>query len=149
MKREISTGLLLTLWAMAFVRTVEASTLNDFMGPGYDSQMIQWAAITAVLGGVLRTIFSLQSEKRAVKQVAIEALWDMAKALLAGMLAFVIVQSLRSMAMAIPSEVRFAAVLVAGWSRLAMLEAFEKWIKAKRDAFINGADSRLPPKDAP
>ena len=138
MRREFSTSVLLACWVMLFVRTVEAATLSDFMGIEYSADNVQWAAVTAVLGGGLRTIFSLQSDGRVVRQIAAEAVWDAAKALVAGLLAFVIVQSLRSMDMSIPSEVRFSAVLVAGWSRMATLEWFERFLKDRGKKLMGG-----------
>lgn len=138
MSRAVFTGVLIALWALLFTHTVRAATLAEFMG-GYDSYLLQWAAVTALLGGGLRTIFSLQSDRRIVREISIEATWDALKALTAGLLAFILVQALRSYGWAIPPEVRFAAVLVAGWSRLATLDWLRDWLKARRKQ-VMGAD---------
>lgn len=138
MSRAFFTGVLITLWAMLFAHTVRAATLSEFMGP-YDGQLLQWAAVTALLGGGLRTIFSLQSDKRIVREIMFEATWDALKALVAGLLAFILVQALRSYGWAIPTEVRFAAVLVSGWSRLATIDWLRDWLKARRKQ-VMGAD---------
>lgn len=138
MSRAVFTGALIALWALLFAHTVRAATLSEFMG-GYDNQLLQWAAVTALLGGGLRTIFSLQSDKRIVREISIEASWDAMKALAAGLLAFIVVQALRSYGWAIPSEVRFAAVLVAGWSRLATFDLLRDWLRARRKQ-VMGAD---------
>lgn len=138
MSRAFLTGVLLTAWTLLFTHTVKAATLSEFMG-GYDGQLLQWAAVTALLGGGLRTIFSLQSDKRIVREISVEATWDAMKALTAGLLAFILVQALRSYGWAIPSEVRFAAVLVAGWSRLATVDWLRDWLNARRKQ-VMGAD---------
>lgn len=136
MSRDVLVATLVALWTMLFTRTVEATTLNQFMG-GYEHDLLQWAATTALLGGGLRTIFSLQADRRIVREITAEAGWDALKALAAGMLAFLVIQAMRSSGWAIPSEVRFAAVLVAGWSRLATFEWFGQWLKARKQQFID------------
>ncbi len=143
MNRAFLIGVLITVWTMLFTHTVRAATLSEFMG-AYDTQLLQWAAVTALLGGGLRTIFSLQSDQRIVREISVEATWDALKALTAGLLAFILVQALRSYGWAIPTEVRFAAVLVAGWSRLATVDWLRDWLKARRKQ-VMGADF-LPSK---
>jgi len=131
---------LMVLWAMLFYRTVQAATLSEFMG-NYDQQLLQWAAATALLGGIIRTILSLESDKRVIRDILSTALWDAIKALIAGMLAFVVVQAVRSTGLAVPSEIRFTAVLVAGWSRIAaidwILNAGLDWVNARKTQFVN------------
>lgn len=126
---------LMVLWALLFVRTVRAATMSEFMGP-YDQQLLQWAAATALLGGWIRTILSLESDKRVVREIGATAAWDTGKALVAGMLAFVAIQAVRSGGIAVPSEIRFTAVLVAGWCRMAafdwMLNAGREWLDARK-----------------
>jgi len=138
-RRHIVVGLM-TLWALMFVHTVRAATLNEFMG-GYDQLLFQWAAASALLGGGIRTILSLESDKRAIRHIASTALWDAAKSLVAGMLAFVVIQALRSSGFMIPSEIRFTAVLVAGWCRMAafdwMLNTGKDWLEARKTQVVN------------
>ena len=64
MKHTSRTIFLLAIWTLTFVHTVKAATLAEFMG-GYDWQSLKWAAGLAVLGGVLRTIASLQNVQGA------------------------------------------------------------------------------------
>jgi len=132
--------MLMVLWALLFYKTVQAATLSEFMG-GYDHALLQWAAATALLGGVIRTILSLESDKRVVRDILSTAAWDAIKALIAGMLAFVIVQAVRSAGLAVPAEIRFTAVLVAGWSRIAaidwILNAGLEWINARKTQLVN------------
>jgi len=131
---------LMALWALMFVHTVRAATLNEFMG-GYDQMLFQWAAASCLLGGGIRTILSLESDKRAVRDIASTAGWDAGKSLVAGMLAFVVIQALRSSGFMIPSEIRFTAVLIAGWARMAAFEwimnAGKDWIEARKTQVVN------------
>ena len=139
MSRHRVVTALMVLWALMFVHTVRAATLTEFLG-GYDTQLLQWAAATALLGGMIRTILSLESDKRVVRDIAVTALWDAGKALVAGMLAFVVIQALRSGGLAIPSEIRFTAVLVAGWCRMAafdwMLDTGKEWLEARKSQVV-------------
>ena len=131
---------LMVFWALMFVRTVRAATLHEFMGD-YDQMLLQWAAASAMLGGGIRTILSLESDKRAVRDIASTAMWDAAKSLVAGMAAFILIQSLRSGGMMIPSEIRFTAVLVAGWARMAafewMLDTGKEWLEARKTQIVS------------
>lgn len=138
MKRNFFIGLLIAVWTALFTQTIRAATLSEFMG-AYDGQLLQWASVTALLGGGLRTIFSLQSDQRIVREISVEAAWDAMKALTAGLLAFIVVQALRSYGWAIPAEVRFTAVLVAGWSRLATLDLVRDMLRAQKKR-VMGAD---------
>lgn len=150
MKRVPLTLLLVFAWSLCFANVVKAATVQEFMG-GYDPELLKWAAITSLLGGFLRTIFSLQSDARVVRQIAPEAAWDAGKALVAGMAAFILIQALRSWGYAIPSEVRFAAVLAAGVTREALLiflRDFGKDFAAKwRARAIAKTFENFPPKD--
>ena len=131
---------LMFVWSLLFYRTVQAATLSEFMG-GYDHALLQWAAATALLGGIIRTILSLESDKRVITDIAKTAAWDAAKALVAGMLAFVVVQAIRSGGISVPSEIRFTAVLAAGWSRTAAIDwifnAGLDWINARKAQIVN------------
>ena len=130
---------LMFVWSLLFYKTVQAATLSEFMG-GYDYALLQWAAATALLGGIIRTILSLESDKRVITDIARTAAWDAAKALVAGMLAFVVVQAIRSGGISVPSEIRFTAVLAAGWSRTAAIDwifnAGLDWINARKTQIV-------------
>ena len=130
---------LMTLWVLSFAHVVRAATLNEFMG-GYDHQLLQWAAATALLGGVARTTLSLESDRRVIRDIAATALWDAFKSLFVGMLAFIVIQAIRSSGVSVPNEIRFAAVLVAGWGRMAVFEAMKKagieWFEARKAQIV-------------
>lgn len=136
--RQRLVTLLMFLWALMFVHTVRAATLNEFMG-GYDQMLFQWAAATALLGGCIRTILSLESDKRVVSDIASTAAWDAVKSLVVGMFAFVCIQAIRSSGIAVPSEIRFTAVLVAGWFRMA---AFD-WMIAKGKGWMEARAAQI------
>lgn len=152
MKHTKLTFWALVLWSIVFMKAVQAATLAEFMG-GYDWQSMQWAAGLALLGGVLRTIASLQSEDRIVKVWAKEAAWDAFFALIAGVLAYVLLEALRSMAFAISSEVRFAAMVIAGIGRKDtvnwLLKAVKDWAEARKAQAIAKPLTETPPKDTP
>lgn len=147
--RHTAVVCLMALWALAFTKVVRAATLTEFMG-GYDSQLLQWAAATAVLGGMIRTILSLESDKRVIKDILKTAAGDAFKALVAGLFMFICVQALRSWGMTIPSEVRFTAVLVAGWHRVAALVWLFKSLLEVAEAFkAKFIAAAPPPKEIP
>lgn len=137
---------LMAAWALCFAKVVRAATLSEFMG-AYDSQLLQWAAATAVLGGMIRTILSLESDTRVIKDILKTALVDAFKALIAGLFMFLAVQALRSIGWAIPSEIRFTAVLIAGWQRMAAVT----WLFAGMLEIVTSLKSKFvsqPQKDA-
>lgn len=152
MKHTSRTIFLLAIWTLTFVHTVKAATLAEFMG-GYDWQSLKWAAGLAVLGGVLRTIASLQSEDRVVAIWAKEAAWDAFYALIAGAFAFIVLEALRSLSWAIPSEVRFTALVVAGIGRKDtvkwLLDAAKGWADARKAQITAKPLPDTTPKDTP
>ena len=134
MKREGVTAVLMFIWAMLFSQMVKAATLSEFMG-GYDNSLIYYAAGFSVMGGFIRTIMSLQNDNRIVTAKLSEAAWDALKALIAGMAAFFLIQALRSSGYLVPIEVRFGAVVAAGWSRMAAVDwvvgLVKNWVEKK------------------
>lgn len=150
MNREATTTGLVFVWALLFSQAVKAATVAEFMG-AYDRDLIYFAAGSAVLGGWIRTILSLQGDKRIVWQILPEALWDTAKALIAGMTAFFLIQALRSSGYLVPSEVRFGAVVAAGWSRMAAVDWIvglaKDWMSAKAKQLSDAPIDK--PKDKP
>ena len=121
MKREATTTALVFVWALLFTQLVKAATVAEFMG-AYDNNLIYYAAGFALLGGLIRTIMSLQNDSRIVREKLAEAAWDSAKALIAGMFVFFLIQALRSAGYLVPVEVRFGAVVAAGWARMASVD---------------------------
>lgn len=136
MKREGLTATLIFIWALLFSQLVKAATLQEFIG-AYDESLVFFAAGFSLMGGFIRTIMSLQNDDRIVMDKVTEAGWDAMKALIAGMFAFFIIQALRGSGYLVPSEVRFGAVVAAGWSRMAAVDWFvgliKNWVEKKAD----------------
>lgn len=151
MKREAVTTVLIFVWALMFAQLVRAATIAEFMG-AYDPKLIYFAACSAVLGGWIRTILSLQNDSRVVWDKLAEAAWDTGKALVAGMVAFFIIQALRSAGYLVPTEVRFGAVVAAGWSRMAAVDwiatVLKDWVSAKFKQ-LGDVPIEKTPKDKP
>lgn len=149
MKREAFTTFLIFVWALAFTHLVRAATLTEFMG-AYDPSLALWAAGLSVIGGWLRTIVSLQSDDRVIVEKVKEWLWDTLKALIGGMFAFFIIQAVRSSGYLVPNEVRFGAVVAAGWGGMNFVywarDIFKAWVSAKVPSiYVDG----YKPKDKP
>lgn len=145
--RHTAVVCLMALWALAFTKVVRAATLTEFMG-GYDTQLLQWAAATAVLGGMIRTILSLESDTRVVKDIAKTAMVDAFKALIAGLFVFLVVQMVRSVGYAIPAEVRFTGVLIAGWARMAIVfwvvDGLKEIVESLKAKYLNAPSKENP-----
>ncbi|HYW57663.1 MAG TPA: hypothetical protein VE934_11925 [Polaromonas sp.] len=150
MKHDRLAMVLFVVWLVVYHHVVRAATLSEFMG-GYDWQSLRWAAAIALLGGALRTIFSLQSDVRVVREIAKEAVWDALKALAAGLLTFVVLEAIRSTGWLLSSEVRFTAVLVAGIFRMDTIywlrDAGRDWLAARRAQFVAQPLDQPAPKD--
>ena len=149
MKRESLTTILIFIWALLFTHLVRAATLAEFVGP-YDPALIYWAASCAVLGGVLRTILSLQGDGRVIVEKAKEWAWNIVNGFIAGMVAFFGVQAIRSLGYGVPIELRFGAVVAAGWGGIGaivwMRESAKNWLGAKVPSiYVDGHK----PKDKP
>ena len=129
----------LTVWSLCFAKVVQAATLQEFMGP-YDPSLLYWAAITAVMGGIVRTIFSLQGDNIYWGTFFV-ALWDAGKSLVAGLLAFWVVQALRSSGWLIPNEIRYGAVLAAGILRFTAIfwlrDFGAEWLAARKSQIVS------------
>lgn len=149
MKREATTTTLIFIWALFFTHLVRAATLAEFMGP-YDPNLIVWAAGLSVAGGWVRTIMSLQGDDRIIMEKLKESLWDTLKALIAGLFVFFVIQAIRSAGYAVPNEVRFGAVVAAGWSRMAAVywirDLIKSWVEKQNPSIYVGGKK---PEDKP
>ena len=149
MNRDALTTVLIFIWALLFTHLVRAATLAEFMGE-YDTSLIYWAAGLSILGGWLRTILSLQGDSRVIREKFTEWLWDTFKALISGMFAFFVIQAVRSLGYAVPNELRFGAVVAAGWGGMAFVywcrDLFTNWVSSK----VLGISIEIPKtKDKP
>ena len=136
MKRDLPITFLLCVWLMLISKLAQAATLTEFMGP-YDPQLVFWAAGLSVVGGWSRTIMSLQGDDRIIIEKFEESMWDTLKALVAGLFTFFVIQAIRSTGYLIPNEVRFGAIVAAGWSRMASVY----WISGLAKAWVS---SKVP-----
>lgn len=84
----------------------------------YDVQSLLLAAMMALFGGTLRTIFTLAADNKVVVSMIRESWKDILVAIVSGFLVYITIEAIRAMGFPIPSEVRFAAIVFAGWSRM-------------------------------
>ena len=149
MKHERLTVLMFGAWLLLFAKMVQAVTLNEFMGP-YEQDLVLWAASFALMGGIFRTIFSLQG-RQIVWAIVPESLWDAAKAVVSGLLVFWCIQALRASGWLVPTEVRFGSVVAAGALRFTaifwLMAAAREWLDARKAQIVNKAINE--PKDTP
>lgn len=123
MKHKVGlTNFLFLCWVWAFTialpRAVLAATFSHDVR-SYDVESLGWAALMSLFGGALRTIFTLASDNSVVSS-AMRELWkDVLVAMIAGLMAYIGLEALRAAQLIpVPSEVRFAVIVFAGWSRL-------------------------------
>jgi hypothetical protein len=153
MKHKVGvTNALFLCWVMAFAitlpRAVMAATFSDDMR-AYDIQSLGWAAIMSLFGGALRTIFTLTADARVV-QSALRELWkDVLVAMIAGAVAYIALEAVKAAhLMPVPSEVRFAVIVFAGWSRLSFFGWLNTLGTRVADAItdkLTGAIASSPP----
>jgi hypothetical protein len=129
--RRIVIDMAIACWTcallLAFPMAVHASSTFASDVRGYDVGSLGWAVAMALFGGALRTIFTLASDSKLVQSAFRESWKDAIVAMIAGALAYIALEALRAANyFPVASEVRFAAVVFAGWSRL----AFFGWINA-------------------
>jgi hypothetical protein len=90
----------------------------------YDWESLLWAAAFALLAGSFRTILTLTSEKSMVLDI-LKVTWkDLIVSLIAGMVAFVVLQGVGSAipvfwpGFHLPREFRMLIIMAAGWTRM-------------------------------
>lgn len=129
----------LAIWAFFFTQVVQAATTAEIIG-NYDPELIYWAAVMALMGGIARTIFSLQ-DSEIYWGTFWTAQWDAGKSLAAGLLVFWLIQIMRSYGWVVPNEMRSGAVLAAGILRFAAVfwlrDLGKEWLEARRSQIVN------------
>lgn len=104
-------------WLIAFSAFAQSRFSQDVRG--YDLESLVWAAAMSLFGGALRTIFTLASDTAVVHSVGREIFKDALIAVIAGIVAYIALEAIRASGwMPVPSEVRFALIVFAGWSRM-------------------------------
>jgi hypothetical protein len=85
----------------------------------FDLESLAWAVVMSLMGGGLRTIFTLATDATVVVSFGREMLKDAVVAMIAGALAYIVVEAFGAFkVMPVAPEVRFAIIVFAGWSRL-------------------------------
>lgn len=161
MKRKSLVSVLLVLWLLVALGVQAASFTDEVRGWDYESVM--WSAIAGLVGGALRTIFTLASDSRPVHFVLLEARKDMVISLLAGTVAYLILIALSSKYPdLVTREIRMLVIMGAGWARRGFFVRVQQLLTSKLDdvnqKMRNGApqadpvpSTKMPldPKDKP
>jgi len=129
MKRQKLVNSLLLLWLCCYSGLLYAAagmtTAQELMQ--YDWQSFFMAALAGLLGGFLRTILTLASEKRVVLDILRESWKDCLVAVVGGGIVYLILQALSSLNyFVIPRDVRILLIVGAGFSRGRWLGIVEK-----------------------
>lgn len=150
MKHRSLVHALLLLWGMCACRLVYSATfVQEVML--WDYQSLVAGAVAGLLGGLLRTIYALQVDDRAVFAILSEARKDLVVSFIAGGFAYLLMITIESKwPGTITREVRFLGVLAAGWTRTAIFANAARLVRAKVDgkarALRDGAEE--PPTSA-
>jgi len=116
--RRYVANLLFLIWVWGVAHLAHSATFKEEV-LNYDIESLMWAALMALFGGTLRTIFTLAAEKRVLTSLIFETWKDGLVAIVAGALMYITIEALRATGwIPVPAEVRFAAIVFAGWSRL-------------------------------
>lgn len=116
-----------------------------------DFESIMWAGAAGVLGGALRTILTLASERKAVYNIPLEALKDLIVALIAGLVAYIALQGVGSVMTTywtispIPKDLRLLIIVGAGWARMGFFGRLDRLTQAA----INRAEKQIHGGDEP
>ena len=133
MKNRLVVQVLLALWGLCFVRVVYAATFSIEIR-GFDYESLMWGAIAGLLGGALRTIFTLASENRVVYSVLKEARKDLVVSFLAGGAAYALMLAITSKHPdLITREIRMVVIVGAGWTRVAFFNRLNQLVTSKLD----------------
>jgi hypothetical protein len=125
-------------WPHAVYAVDSGSFASDVRG--YDVESLMWAVIMSLLGGGLRTIFTLATDDKLVLSFGRETVKDGIVATIAGMLAYIVMEALRSFkALPISSEIRFAVIVFAGWSRM----SFFGWLNRLGTKVTDSVNERI------
>jgi hypothetical protein len=150
-------------WLTTISCAVLAAPLKADMR-AYDLESLGWAAMMSLFGGALRTVFTLATDTAIVNSITKEVCKDAIVAVIAGVIAFIGIEAVRSSGwFPINSELRFAVIVFAGWSRLSFFGWLNRMgteladsVMAKMRGTIGGATALLdaaasppPPEDKP
>lgn len=133
---------LLGCWLIAFSAFAQSRFSQDVRG--YDVESLMWAAAMSLFGGGLRTIFTLASDTAVVHSIGREIFKDALIAIIAGVVAYIGLEAVRASGwFPVPSEVRFALIVFAGWSRMKFFGALETFGHRVFDAAVEKATGSI------
>lgn len=153
MKMTTRLYIVLFLWCMAFSKAVMAATSGtpaySFDFKNWDYESLLWAAIAGMLGGALRTIYTLASTDKVVYRIVREAWKDLIVSFITGGAAYVLIIAVSSKSPdLITREIRMALIVAAGWAPKFAAGWVERLVaarltKAERDT--SGGQPPAPP----
>jgi hypothetical protein len=127
------------VFAMLWPHAVQAASFATDVR-GYDFESLMWAVVMSLMGGALRTIFTLASDATVVVSFSRELLKDAVVAMVAGILAYIVVQAFDAFSLfKVASEVRLAVIVFAGWSRL----SFFGWLNTLGTKVTDAVNQRV------
>lgn len=144
MKHRLAVNILMALWALCATRLAYAATFAQEIR-GFDWESLLWGAAAGLLGGALRTIFTLANDNRVVFSVLKEARKDMVVSFLAGGFAYALCVAIESKwPGTVTREIRMLAIVGAGWTRAAIFTRAGQFLRSKLDAENQKLRAGLP-----
>lgn len=133
MKHKLAANVLILLWLSALTRFAYAATFyQEVMLADYASLLT--AAVGGLFGGAFKTIYTLQTDGRAVFLILKEARKDLVISFLAGGFVYVVMIMVESKwPGTITREIRFGGVLIAGWAGTAVFTWAKRLARARLD----------------
>lgn len=151
MKHKLAVNSLMFFWVCCVSRMAYASTfLQEVQIFDYPSLLA--AAVGGLFGGLLKTIYTLATDSRAVFEILMEARKDLVLSFLAGGAAYIAMIMIESKwPGSVTREIRFGGVLVAGWTHSAIFVLAERFGRRRIDVEferLRGAAPLDPPSSA-
>lgn len=133
MKHKLAVNVLMVLWLSALTRYAYAATFfQEVMLADYASLLT--AAVGGLFGGAFKTIYTLQTDSRAVFLILKESRRDLVISFLAGGFVYVLMIMIESVRPGmVTREIRFGGVLIAGWAGAAVFTWAKRLARARLD----------------
>lgn len=148
---------LIPLWFLCYTGLTWAATFAQDVR-AFDVESLVWAAAAGLMGGALRTILTLASDKREVYDILREARKDAVVSLIAGLGAYLVVLGVNSMMTtyfditAVPRDLRILIIVGAGWARMGFFKKLDQATESalrRMDKTIQGNDPGPSSEAAP
>lgn len=148
MKHRVLVQIALFLWIFCVTRLAFAVTYAQEV-KSFDYESLVVAGASGLLGGVLRTIFTLANDNRVVFSVIRESRGDLVVSCIAGAVAYGLMIAVESKFPGLVTrEIRFVGVMAAGWLGKAFFSGLQRFSRAKMDNAVHQARGGAP-KEAP